>query len=203
MLSLWIVAPIVVLVVLLRYAFKALGQPLAYRHELLGEVGRFLEVFLHQAGVGSVFVLTRESGPGFLQLALISHRGDKEQLEFGLPDTDWCAHRFDAVREALEGEALLVHVQEDSRNAAVPRFLRVRIQGNRQELVPTLMHVLSLAAQQLEFDAHDRYTLRMNATTSPEYSQYLAGRVVETSGKNWVGRMLAALIRSSSRRPRS
>src|SRR6266568_870753 len=101
MLPLWVVAIIVVVVVLLGYAFKAAGQPLAYRHLLLEEVERFLELFLHQAGVGSVFVLTRESGPGFLQLALISRRGDNEQLEFGLPDADWCAHRFDAVREAL------------------------------------------------------------------------------------------------------
>src|SRR5438094_7415483 len=178
MFGLWVVALIVGLVVLLGYAFKAAGQPLAYRHLLLREVERFLEGFLHQAGVGSVFVLTRESGPGFLQLALISRNRDKEQIEFGLPDADWCAHRFDAVREALEGDAFFFHVQEDSRNAAVPRFLRVRMQGNRQELVPTLMHVLSLAAQQLEFDAQDRYTLRMNATTSPEYSQYLADRIV-------------------------
>src|SRR5690242_8557277 len=98
----WALGAVVVVVMLGAYAWRAAHRPLPYRHLLLPQVERFLDVFLHQGGDGSVLMLSRESGAGFLQLALISRRGDKERLEFGLPDVDWSADHFDAVREALE-----------------------------------------------------------------------------------------------------
>jgi hypothetical protein len=175
-------------------------RPIPYRELLLVDANRFLESFLQQLDVGSVFVLERESGPGFLQLAVTDRRSDREELEFGLPDAGWCRERFDLVHNAMEAAGHICHVEADSGNIAIPRFLRVRIRGNREELTPMLIQVLTLAAGQLGFDSEDRYTLRMKGSISSEYQRNLAEQLEQMPRRGRIGRALAAWLRRSAKK---
>ena len=72
MLWLWLIVGIILFagvgVVLLRWA----NQPMAYSGLLLADSERFLNGFLLQFSTGSVCFFDRESGPGFLQLAMVN-----------------------------------------------------------------------------------------------------------------------------------
>lgn len=69
---------------------------------LLSDITRFVEGFLLREGAGAVFLLERESGPGFLQLAITRRLADHEDVEFGLPDAVWSRNHFDLVHAAME-----------------------------------------------------------------------------------------------------
>ncbi len=188
------------LLILVVLALRFLGdRPISYRGLLLVDTKRFLESFLLQMGVGSVFVLEREPGPGFLQLALTDRHSEVEELEFGLPDAGWCRERFVLVHTALETAEHNCRLEVDRDNIAVPRFLRVRIKGNREELTPRLIQVLTLAAGQLGFDSEDRYTLRMKGSISSEYQRGLADQMEQMPRGGLIARTLAAWLRRSAK----
>jgi hypothetical protein len=199
MFPIWFLAAIVLLIMVV-VVMRRLGErPIPYRALLLVDANRFLESFLQQSDVGSVFVLERESGPGFLQLAVTDRRRSHREIEFGLPDAEWCRGRFDFVHKAMETEGHTCRLEANHGNL-VPRFLRVRIGGNHDELTPVLIQVLTLAAGELGFDTEDRYTLRMNATISAEYMRDLAEQLEQMPRGGGIGRALAAwLLRSAKK----
>lgn len=201
MASLWIVSGIAVLLLFAIGVLRRAGQPIAYRGLHLTEINRFVDSFLEQAGAGSVLSLERESGPGFLQIAVVNRRGDRDELEFGLPDTHWSHAAFDSVRKALEASGCLCILEADSSNAVVPGFLRARFHGHRAELTSQVLEVFSLAAGCLGFNSEARYTLRMSATISPEYQRELADRLDSTTRGSRIARTMAAWLRRSSERP--
>jgi len=134
MLWLWLIVGIIlfagVVVVLLRWA----NQPIAYRGLLLADSERFLHDFLLQFSTGSVCFFDRESGPGFLQLAIGERHGEQLEVEFGVPDAEWSREQFNSVHAAMDNAGHRNHVQTNLGNNDIPRFLRVYIQGNRREL---------------------------------------------------------------------
>jgi hypothetical protein len=195
MLSIWFLVAILLLIFVV-VAMRRLGErPIPYRELLLVDANRFLESFLQQSDVGSVFVMERESGPGFLQLAVTDRRSDRGELEFGLPDAGWCQGRFEFVHKAMETAGHTCRLEANPGNLAIPRFLRVRIRGNRDELTPMSIQVLTLAAGQLGFGSEDRYTLRMNATISSDYLQDLGEQLEQMPRGDSIGRALAAWMR--------
>jgi hypothetical protein len=198
MLWIWFIVGILILAVLVVVLLRLGGQPIAYRGLLLTDMDRFLKSFLQQSGAGSNFILERESGPEFLQLAVTGRRGDRLEVEFGLPDAAWSQKRFDLVHAAVGSAGYSYHVETNSGNMDIPRFLRVQIRGNRHELTLVLLHVLELAASQLEFEAKDRYTLRMSGPISSEYQQELATQLEQLPRSGRVGHALAAWLRRSA-----
>ena len=203
MFSIWFLVAIVLLIIVV-VPMRRLGErPIPYRALLLVDANRFLESFLQQSDAGSVFVLERESGPGFLQLAVTDRRRSHREIEFGLPDAEWCRGRFDFVHKAMETAGHTCRLEANPGNLAVPRFLRVRIRGNRDELTPVLIQVLTLAAGPLGFDSQDRYTLRMNATIGAKYMRDLAEQLEQMPRGGSIGRALAAwLLRSAKKHHR-
>src|SRR5262249_48042368 len=111
------------LLVILVGLLKSAPRPLPYDDLRLEDARRFLKPFLQRADAGSLFVLERQSGRGFLQLAVTHRHGDHEHLEFGLPRADWCADNFDSVQKAIEGLGHSCRVETNEDNAAVPYFL--------------------------------------------------------------------------------
>jgi hypothetical protein len=200
MLWIWLIVGVVSLAILVVVLLRWLAQPIPYRGLLLSGLQRFLDGFLQQMAVGSVFLLEREFGSGFLQLAVVGRDRDHQELEFGLPDAAWCRGRFDLVHAVMKRAGYDCHVDVNCGNADIPRFLRVRIAGNRHELVPTSLRLLELAASELGFGVKDRYTLRMSGPFSSEYEQELARQLEQLGKGDRIARAGAAWLRRSANR---
>ena len=198
----WI-ALAVALLILIVLAWRFLGNcPIAYRGLKLVDTKRFLEGFLLQLEVGSVLDLERESGPGFLQLALIDRRSGVEELEFGLLDAEWSRDRFDLVYNALRAAGHNCRLETASGNQEIPRFLRVQIRGKREELIQKAIQVLILAADQLGFDPQDRYALRMKGAISTEYQLSLADQMEQIPRANFIPRAIGGWLRRAATKKR-
>jgi hypothetical protein len=195
MLWMWLIVAIVLLAVIVVGLLRLGAQPIRYRGLLLTDLARFLDGFLQQLDAGSVFLLERESGPGFLQLAILRRQRVHETLELGVPDAMWSRERFDLVHNAMQAGGYDCSVETNPDNMAIPRFLRVRVEGNRHELVPILIRILELAAGQLQFDAGDRYTLRMSGPLSSEYEKELATQLDQLGKSDRIAQAGAAWLR--------
>jgi len=198
----WLIVGIVLLALVFGGLMRLLARPIPYRGLLLTDTERFLKGFLLQLGPGSVLMLERESGPGFLQLAIRERHGDLWQIEFGLPDADWSRERFDLVRDAMVNAGIANDVETNRDNKDIPRFLRVYIEGNRDDLILVLLRILELAANQLEFKKDDQYTLRMSGDISSEYQNELATQLEKLPQRNVILRPLASWLRRSASRNR-
>lgn len=197
MLWVWFITAIVLLaivVLLLRW----LSQPIAYRRLLLTDTRRFLQSFLQQSGAGSILVLDRESGPGFLQIAIGKRQRDQLEIEFGVPDAAWSRQHFDIVHGAMGNAGFINRVETNSDNENIPRFLRVYVRGNRDELSRVVPQVLELAANALGFRMGDRYTLRMSGAVSSEYQRELAAQLEQLPRGGHIGRMIVRWLRRSA-----
>ena len=123
---------------------------------------------------------------------------DRDQLEFGLPDTDWSHSAFDSVRKTLEASGYVCILEANPSNVVVRGFLRARFHGHRAELTPRVLEVFLLTAGCLGFNAETRYTLRMTATISPSYQRELADRLESTTTGGRIAGAVAAWLRGSS-----
>jgi hypothetical protein len=178
-------------------ALLHLNKPIPYRGLLLTDIRRLLEGFLHQLGPGSVILLERETKPGFLQLA-ISERSDQWlRVEFGLPDADWSHNQFDQVHDAMESAGYSIEVETNEGNEQIPRFLRVYVEGNRDDLTITLLELLETAANKLGFEVEDRYTLQASGESDPAYRNELATRLEQSSKGGWLSGTIAKYLRRS------
>lgn len=195
MLWIWFIIGFILLlgvaVVFLRWA----GKPIPYRGLELSNTEKFLNSFLQQLDTGSVFVLERESGAGFLQLAIREHKGDRLVVEFGIPDAEWSREHFDSLQAVMRNAGYSNQIESNASNNAVPRFLRVLIKGSRNELTAASLLVLQLAAKELEFKTDERYTLRMSGSASSEYQQELATQLEQLPTSGQFGHLLAKLLR--------
>lgn len=177
-----------------------LNKPIAYRGLPLTDLTRFVETFLLQLAPGSVFLLERETKPGFLQLAMIDRRDQWRTIEFGLPDDEWSHNQFDLVHAAMQSAGYSTEVETNEGNKQIPRFLRVYVEGNTDELTIVLLQLLETAANKLEFGVQDRYTLQMLGETAPEYTRDLADRLEQLPRGNWFSRIIAKYLRRSAQR---
>jgi hypothetical protein len=196
--SIWImIGAAVLLLFAVVFGLRRAGRPIPYRGVHLAEVHRFVDSFLNQSGASSVFILERESGPGFLQIAVVDRLGGREQLELGLPDTEWSHSKFDSVKDALEAAGCFCTIDANSPPRVIQRFLRARFRGDHAELTSRVVAILSLVAATLGFSLDERYTLRMTGPTSPEYLRELANAIERTPGP--IGHILASWLRRRRR----
>lgn len=179
----------------LKKLLRWLDEPIAYRGLLLTDIRRYVESFLLQLGPGSVLVLERETKPGFLQLAITERRDQWRRVEFGLPDDEWSTRVFDPVHTALASAGYDTHVETNDGNRRIPRFLRVHVEGNYHDLTLTLMQVLAIAANKLEFGVTDRYTLQMLGQIDPEHTRELAAKLEQLPRRSWFNSALAKYAR--------
>lgn len=173
------------------------NKPIAHRGLLLTDLKRFVDSFLHHLAPGSVFLLERETKPGFLQLAILERLDQRLGVEFGLPDAEWSHDQFDRVHTAMESAGYSTEVETNEGNEQVPRFLRVFVEGNRDDLTITLLELLGTAANNLGFGTEDKYTLQMLGETDPEYMDELATRLEQSPRSGWFGRTIAKYLRRS------
>jgi hypothetical protein len=171
------------------------SKPVAYRGLLLTDLKKFVEGFLLQLGPGSVFLLERETKPGFLQFAIAERRDRWLKVEYGLPDDEWSRRQFDLVQATMANAGYDTNVETDDENKQIPRFLRVYFEGNRDDLTLTLLQVLEVAANKLEFGIEDRYTLQMLGEIHSDYTKELATQLEQLPQGGWFGRTMAKYLR--------
>jgi len=117
-----------------------------------------------------------------------------------LPELDWSREHFDLVHRAIVNEGHANDVEANDDNKDIPRFLRVYLEGNRDELIHVLLGVLELTANLLEFKKDDTYTLRMMGDIGSEAKIELAGELEQLPHTNLIVRKLAAWLRRSASR---
>jgi hypothetical protein len=198
MLSIWLIVGIALMAIVVIGLLYWANQPIAYRGLLLTDSQRFLESFILQSGTGSVFLLERQSSPGFLQLAIGEQQGPKLEVEFGLPDAEWSRKHFDLVHAATKNAGYSNRIETNPGNKDIPRFLRVYVAGNRGDLILGSLQILQLAADKLGFNKDDRYTLRMSGAMSSEYRGALATQLEQLGSHSRIAQMVATWLRRSA-----
>lgn len=183
---------------LLKDLWRWPSKPVAYPGLLLTDLKQFVEGFLLQLGPGSVFLLERETKRGFLQLAIAERHDQWLKVEYGLPDDEWSRRQFDLVHAAMANAGYDTNLETDDENKQIPRFLRVYVEGNRGDLTLTLLQVLEMAANKLEFEDQDRYTLQMLGEIDSGYTNELATQLEQLPRGGWLGRTIAKYLRRSA-----
>ena len=171
------------------------SKPISYSGLLLTDLKQFVEGFLLQLRPGSVFLLERETKTGFLQFAIAERHDQWLKVEYGLPDDEWSRRQFDLVHAAMANAGYDANVETDDENKQIPRFLRVYVEGNRGDLTLTLLQVLEMAANKLEFGIEDRYTLQMLGEIDPAYRNELATQLEQLPRGGWLSRTIAKYLR--------
>ena len=133
-------------------------RPRIYRNVPLAGLRRFISSLLAQMGTGGFFVAERQSGAGFLQLALRSASPDSYAVEFGLPEIDWSASRFGTVEAALARHQFDVKVERGT--GEVSQFMRVSITGRSEEVIDRVMALFEVVAAALGWDPSSTFTVR-------------------------------------------
>lgn len=168
--AVWIIGAVVVAAVALWWFGK---QPVTHRRIPLAGLRRFVASLPAQMAPGGFFIADRESGPGFLQLALRDYGHMRCTLEFGLPELDWSKERFAAVTTALKA-AHYDPVVEPGRGA-VSRFLRVIIAGPEENVIARGDQLLSLVSRELGWEPGGTFRVRFGGSIEP-------GRALERFG---------------------
>lgn len=180
---------------LLKDLWRWPSKPVAYPGLQLTDLKQFVDGFLLQLAPGSVFLLERETKPGFLQLVIAERHDQFLKVQYGLPDDEWSRRQFDLVHITLANAGYDTDVETNDENKQIPRFLRVYFEGNRDDLTPTLLHVLEMAANKLEFGIEDGYTLQMLGEIDPGYTNELATQLEQLPRVGWLGRTIVKYLR--------
>jgi hypothetical protein len=198
MLPLLLAAVIVVVALLVVAAKPRPAKPLIRPALRLTDLPESLYWFLREAGAESVLSLDRESGSGFLQFRVISRKDNRLQVDFGLPDAEWCRSEFDRIGQTLERDGYFCRVETDGSNQQVPRFMTVRLRGTPDELNVRMCELLRDVAARLGFDASESYTLRTTTTMSADYQRYLADEFERAVPSGRLSRILTSWLRRSA-----
>jgi hypothetical protein len=140
-------------------------QPVTHRRIPLSGLHRFVASLPAQMASGGFFIADRESGPGFLQLALSNYGQMQCTLEFGLPELDWSKERFEAVTSALKAAHYDPVVEPGQ--GAVSRFLRVIIAGPEENVIARSDQLLSLVSRELGWENRDTFRVRFGGSIEP------------------------------------
>lgn len=159
-----------------------------------GFVGR-LPPLLHQYAAGAQYAANANGRDGFLQMVVSDRKGAWRRIEFGLPDADWARPYFNEAVVALQEHASEWLVEHHPENRAVPRFLRVWIEGDEAEVCLRTDALLRHAAEVLGFPADQTYSLHFAGSDHPDYLRSLVERMeknrpefVRTRFGRWVAR---------------
>jgi hypothetical protein len=154
---LWLIATVAVM--LLVAALWRWGmRPTYYRNMTLEELGRSIDSFLVQMTPGSTLIANRQSGAGFVQLAIHSASGQWQSVEFGLPETEWSQDNFDRLVKTLGREGFPVILDAGSSDR-VRRFLRVAVTGESASLGAQLHQLFRLAHGALGWAPGEQFTV--------------------------------------------
>jgi hypothetical protein len=118
-----------------------------------------------QMAPGGFFIADRESGPGFLQLALRDYGHMRCTLEFGLPELDWSSERFPVIKESLKRAHFDPAVELGQ--GAVRRFLRVLIAGPEPQVIERAEQLLNLVASELGWSQTTTFRVRFGGSLAP------------------------------------
>jgi len=198
MLVMSLVAVIVVVALLVVAATPKPAKPYIQSGLRLSELSKSLHWFLGEAGAASVLVLDRESGGGFLQFRVTDRKDNRLQIDFGLPDADWCRRSFDGITEALERAGYFCVMETDRSNHEVPRFMTVRLRGTPGELNDRMCGLLHEVAPRLGFASGELYTLRTTTTISADYQRHLAHDLERAVPPGGLSRILSSWLRRSA-----
>jgi hypothetical protein len=138
-------------------------QPIRYRTRLDAILSRHLPNLISEAPFTQFFIAERVDGPGFLQVAVTEANGDWRTVEFGLPETEWARVAFMEVDAVLRSHSFIPEI-EAGPTKDVPRFLRLRLAGPVESLVPQMSSVLSLVARAFGWGQATEYVLTYNHT---------------------------------------
>ncbi|SRR6266550_1348080 len=133
-------------------------RPRIYRNVPLSGLRRFVWSLLAQMAPGGFLVADRRGGAGFLQLALRSASVDSYAVEFGLPEIDWSAPHFEAVRAALARQHFEVALEQGS--GEVSHFMRVTITGRSEEVIGGVSKLFEVVADTLGWGTSPTFTVR-------------------------------------------
>ena len=159
----WIVVAVIIGAVTL---FLWLGKrPVIHRRIPLSGLRRFIASLPAQMAPGGFFIADRESGPGFLQLALREYGHMRCTLEFGLPELDWSTEPFSVVEASLRAAHFEPSVEPGS--GAVSRFLRVLIVGPEPHVIERADQLLAQVAQDLGWAPDTTFRVRFGGSLAP------------------------------------
>ena len=140
-------------------------RPVIYRRVPVSGLRRFIASLPAQMAPGGLFIADRESGPGFLQLALREYGHMRCALEFGLPEVDWSTARFSVVEASLRAAHFGPSVEPGS--DTVSRFLRVLIAGPEPHVIERADQLLALVAQDLGWGPDPTFRVRFGGSLAP------------------------------------
>lgn len=170
------VAALIVISVMVVFFFWFGKRPVIYRRIALPDLRRFVASLPAQMEPGGFFIADRESGPGFLQLALREYGHMQCTLEFGLPEVNWSTSRFDEVVAGAKAAHFDVTVEPG--RGAVSRFLRVAIAGPEPHVIERSEQLLALVARSLGWDQGTTYRVRFGGSLDPGRSRERLNRGV-------------------------
>jgi hypothetical protein len=148
-------------------------RPLIHRRVTLADLRRFARTLAAWHAPGSFFIAERESGPGFLQLALRDAHGDVRVMEYGLPDVAWSAAQFADVQAALADLDPTV----EGGTGTVSRFLRVVMTGDEDQVVQQAVDLFARVAATFGWEAQTTFRVRIQGPRAQgALHRALAGR---------------------------
>ena len=116
--------------------------------------------FVKGAKPGAMMTLDRCAGPGFLQLATPSVTKRSTTIELGLPNADWVGVRWESLQSSLRAAGHELHLEAAPEGQGFETFLRVRIVGEKDDIVDPMVDLLERALDALGWRvAGSRYLL--------------------------------------------
>ncbi len=140
-------------------------RPVTYRGVAVSGLRRFVSSLPAQMAPGGFFIADRESGPGFLQLALREYGHMRCTLEFGLPEVEWSAERFATVEASLKTAHFAPVIEQGQ--GTVSRFLRVIVAGPEPHVIERAEQLLALVATELGWGPATTFRVRFGGSIAP------------------------------------
>jgi hypothetical protein len=144
-------------------------------------VVRRLPPLLHRSAPGTQYAANANDRDGFLQMVVSDRKASWRRIEFGLPDAEWARPYFNEAVVALQEHASEWLVEPHPENPAVPRFLRIWIEGEEAEVCERTDALLRHAAEALGFPAGQTYDLHFEGSDHPDYLRSTVQRLEKES----------------------
>jgi hypothetical protein len=134
---------------LLAWLWRWGTRSVIHRNVPINGLRSYVESLLAQMGPGGYLIAKRRNGDGFLQLAMRGVTPDTYSVEFGLPEIDWSASDFEAVRQSITAQGFEATVE--LRSGRVSRFMRVVVAGSRETVIDQSLALFELVAAGLRW----------------------------------------------------
>jgi hypothetical protein len=181
----------VVATVVLAFAYRDLRRARRARtRATVDQLRRWVNAMLWQYAPGATLLADANGGRGFLQLALTGREGEWRRVKFGLPDAEWSHENFALAAVALEEGADAAQVEENPGNVHVPRFLRIALEGERDEVAGRAAELLHRAAAVLELGPEQTFTVTVHGGDHPDFLRDTLEKIEQSALPRWFARRL-------------